>query len=466
MTVLVRWLIACTLAWALAAGASAHEPPKGIDLVWASDASEELPLIVANRGVVFADTVDDETRFSLRCVDSYGANISDRPAVFLEESGALTVGIYNAVYATSDRACSVQSSSGLPDESLSKVVRFPDAPNRMLLSTRTLQRPAGVFGSDDHGRSWSPRFENAVDETYDRLLIAPSDPQRVYAAGQRVDRVNKQLFHLCSMSLDAGETWEDRVLPAKIIPFAVHPSNADVLFAYQPTDNLETVYRVLRSEDRGVSFAPVLEGIPLPTSLTASPAAQLWLGVGGQGGLYRSTDDGNQFERVHVDSVQSVTCLIERRGRLWMCANMAPNTSGIWFSDDDGVSFEKLMTFEEVTHPVMCDDLEAQVLCSRPWYDFDMELHPPPLDAGIDAADAGLDPGGQQDAGAPNEEVDGADRGADAGTASRKRSSGCQLGMPGTSRDRRWGGGFGLMLLCWAWRVRLTTRSNTDRARA
>jgi hypothetical protein len=225
---------------------------------------------------------------------------------------------------------------------------------------------------------------------------------------------------LSSVSLDSGKTWQDTPFETKLTQFAVHPQNADIVFAYEPTDALGTVFRVLRSDDKGKTYKSVLEGVPLPVAFTASADdASQWLGLAGlsgAGGLYRSTDKGLHFERVHADSIQQATCLTERQGRLWLCANMAPNTNGVWYSDDDGASFQKFMIFADVTDPVPCDG-EAQALCARAWLDFDTELHPPDYDAGVatdaSAFETGAEPSTPESEPAP-----------------KQPGGGCQLGSP------------------------------------
>lgn len=494
----VRGTCAFALALAVAAGARAHDPAHGTSLVWESDSAAGTPLIVTNRGIVFHDERDEEVAFSLRCRDAYGGGASDQPGVFFSASDdGVVIGIYSGVYATSDRGCSTEAGTGLPDgESLSNLVRVAGPPARLLVSTRTFTGTSGVYASEDDGRTFTEAHRNPTDQYYDGLITAPSDPLRVYAAGRRADQVNKQLFFLCSVSVDGGTTWQDQVVPTKLVPFAVHPRQPDVVFAYQPVDRLETVYRVLRSEDRGASFTPVLEycppldadagagpgadagadggaeecvprgtlSMPLrkPTSLAATDGA-LWLGIGDKGGLFRSTDDGLTFEQVHRDSVQSVTCLTQRGERLWMCANMAPNTSGVWYSDDGGESFEELMTFPDVTSPVMCEDLEAQVLCSREWYDFDLEQR------ALAGGGTGSDP--EPDAGmepTPNDAAEQGEAGAsdlDAGVQAprRKRSSGCQVGRVRAAGGHLWWLALGLYLVRRVL-VRASTRGRRRRA--
>jgi hypothetical protein len=391
---------------------------------------------------VFADAAGGATTFSLRCYEAYNGAISEPPGVFQDTQGALTIGVFNAIKATNDRACSMQPSSGLPAdvESLGVVVQDTATPNRLFVSSRTFATRAALYVSEDYGSTWSERFQNAVDDYFHALIPAPSDASRLYAAGRRADRAAQKLTYFSAVSVDGGENWQDHPLPAEILPFAVHPSNPDVVFAYEPTNVLETEFRVLRSTDRGAQFQPVLEGVPMPTSLAAgSEPSTLWLGIGGEGGLYRSSDDGQHFEPVLADSVQSVTCLAYRQGRLWLCANLAPNTDGIWFSDDGGSTLEKWMEFADVTQPVMCEQADAQAVCDLAWHDFDIELHPRLPDAGV-AADTGVEnvdasAGSEADAAiAPTTAVDAALPNPDAATAphvARKRDTGCQaLAVP------------------------------------
>jgi hypothetical protein len=428
------------VAWALALMCSmparAHAPPIGLALKWASSAEDALPLIVANRGLVFADRVGGGMRFSLRCAEGFGAGVAGVPGVFFEQADSLLLSVYSGTSRTSDRACTLQPAAGLVGTSFGSMVQDLTSPNRVYVTSRTTEATAALFVSEDYARSWSPRFTNHVDEYYDSLLVAPSDARRLYASGRRLDRVQKKLQYLSSVSLDAGETWRDTPFVTKLTPFAVHPRTADVVFAYESTDTLETVFRILRSDDMGSTYASILEGVPQPLALTASSAGtSLWLGLsgaGGQGGLYRSEDDGMHFERVHADTVQQASCLAERQGRLWLCANMAPNQSGVWFSDDEGDSFQKFMTFADVTDPVPCDG-EAQALCARDWRDFDAELHPPIHDAGLP----------------PN--ADSASAAAPAPSPANpphtRHASGCQLASSRAGSTLHW---YWAVAACWA----------------
>lgn len=335
-------------------------------------------MIIANRGLVFADRRAGALVFSLRCAEGFGASVAGVPGVFFDPTGSLLLSVYSGVAASSDRACTSQPSAGLAASSLSAAVQDVASPARLYVTSRTLDTRAGVFVSEDYGRTWSARFTNRVDDYYDTLLVSPSDARRLYASGRRIDRARGGSLYLSSRSLDLGESWQDTPFASELVLFAVHPRLADVVFAYQASDALETRFTILRSGDGGVSFEPVLEAAAQPAALTASSASTLWLGLSGpagQGGLYRSSDDGRHFERVHAETIEQASCLQQRGERLWLCATMAPNTAGVWFSRDEGASFEPFMIFADVTEPVPCDG-EAQALCARAWLDFDGELHP------------------------------------------------------------------------------------------
>jgi hypothetical protein len=423
--------------------ALAHDPPEGLSLVFADESPGSLPLIVTNRGLVFADAIpiDGGTRYMLRCNESYEAASTDRPSVFYGEAGGLIIGVPYHVQLSSDRACGVSKGTGHGEDPTTPLVRHPSAPQRLFLATRTYETPSVLYVSEDYGRTFNKRYETSVGTFFDGLLVAPSRAERMIAPAVSFDKVNVVVNTFCARSDDSGASWTFQPLGSrKIVPFAVHPRLPDVVFAHEPLDRLETTYRVLRSTDGGAHFESVLENVIKPTTLAATEH-YTFLGIGGNGGLYRSSDDGAHFERVQRDTVQSVTCAHTRAGRLWLCLNMAPNENGIWYSDDEAATLTKLMSFEQVTQPLVCE--QNQAVCAGPWYDFDRELRPPLEDAGAAGLDAGSDTeaGTDPDAGAETEagaldagqdEPEEAGHAEEAGTGSepstRRRSGGCQLG--------------------------------------
>jgi hypothetical protein len=307
----------------------------------------------------------------------------------------------------------------------------------MYVATRVLQQQAGVFASEDHGRTFSQRFTSKANEYYEAIVVAPSDSLRLYALGLHFDRANAQVIYYASVSVDGGKSWEDNVVSGKITPLAVHPSKPDVVFGYRPTDKYETSFDLVRSDDRGKNYAVVLPGVLLPTGFAgAADPSTLFVGTGGQGGLYRSRDDGLHFEPLIADQIQRVTCLAEHAGKLWLCANIAPNLDAIWTLKDDASGVDKVMSFDAVSAPIACTEADAGEVCAQPWRDFELEVHPPSDDAGL--ADAGVPADAQA---AVAEEVDaGGESELDAGDVQDEdqdaalaphaaHSSRCQFGV-------------------------------------
>jgi hypothetical protein len=435
----------------LPARVRAHSLPYGVALSWADASSSAQPVIVTNRGLVFATGQSTPLSFDIRCNEAIGTNTSDRPLAYLEANGNLTVGIYNRVFQTADQGCTLNASTGLPELPISSLLSSASAPERMVVGTRAVDTRAGIFVSGDHGRTFSQVFTNKTDEYYETIVIAPSDALRLYALGLHFDRVNLKVIFYASVSLDGGKSWEDTVTDAKITPLAVHPTKPDVVFAYRATDKYETNFDILRSDDRGKTFKVVLPNVYLPTGFTAV-GNTLYLGMSFHGGLYQSHDDGLTFAQLLPDQIQRITCLAEHAGRLWLCANISPNLDAIWLLKADSSGVDKVMSFDAVKAPVACSDASANELCAMPWHDFDIEVHPPPDDAGIDAGaqadasapDAALaqedadserlpDEAARADAGAPPEQEDAA------AEPQGKPHSRCQFGVSAPRASAPWG---------------------------
>jgi hypothetical protein len=302
-----------------------------------------------------------------------------------------------------------------------------DAP--LLLSTVDPDGESQVLTSTDQGQRWTTRSTNAAGELYTSLLVAPSDVARVFASGARVNRQDNTLERLWARSSNGGTSFQHVTVPRELIPLGVHPSDPQVLFAYEPVDDLATSYRVLRSVDGGDAFTTVLEGLSNVSAFSASAEGGLvWIGAGRQGGLYESRDGGASFVRVH-EEFREVHCLQHRLGRLWLCGNLAPNLDGIWVSKDMGGTFEQVLTFDQVREPVACSPAHAQV-CEAAWRDWVLEL----FDGNDprDHPDAGVPDGAAAtpDAGPGMAAVDGASPSHDAGTApaaAQSDGAGCAL---------------------------------------
>jgi len=451
-------------AAALASPALAHESPHGLQLLFTRPEANATPIVLTNRGVIFP-VEGAAPSYSLRCNESYGVNTAQVPHLVLDPTGGLVVASVRAVETTSDSACTFTPSTGLPKLSLGGFAQVTSAPNRLLTTTQVYEQPAKVFASEDYGHTWSELATNHTLAVYEALL-ASSDGQRLFASGHRYDMPNKKLLSIWGTSSDGGKTWVDQDLASDRFPLGFHPSDPQVVFAREPVPmrTIDPRDRILRSSDGGATFEVVQELPPVASFSSTPDGSSIWLGSQTEG-LWRSTDGGKTFARVQEDTIMGVYCLQYRQDRLWACTRMAPNTGGIWSSDDRGTTWNKLYSFEQITSQVSCrPGPTPQEVCEQPWKDWTYELLTNFEDAGVPpaVADAGSDAGALvADSGTstivegvdPVPELDAGVRQGDAGASTKSDDGGCSA-IPG----QKSGSAsllFGLAMLTWLRRRRL-----------
>ncbi len=130
-------------------------------------------------------------------------------------------------------------------------------------------RGFGVYKSTDGGQSWNPSGLQDASHV-SRILVSPSDPQRIYAASIG-SYFKAEPDRGVYRSTNGGATW-DKVLfisdSTGVIDLAMRPDNPDVLFA--------ATWIRLRN-------------------ITSTDF------VGTESGIYRSVDGGTTWERLGVD---------------------------------------------------------------------------------------------------------------------------------------------------------------------
>jgi photosystem II stability/assembly factor-like uncharacterized protein len=158
----------------------------------------------------------------------------------------------------------------------------PTAPAHLIAGTGE-----GVWQSGDAGASWSASNTGMVNVAM-LSLAAASPPGRAYAGAW-----NGKIFR----SDDGGASWLRLPVPAAL---ASHPSSA---LAVDPTDS-SVVYAgslgangVFKSSDGGLNWSPLSTGSPPLTgySLVVDPTEPDIVYAGAFGGVYRSTQGGNDW---------------------------------------------------------------------------------------------------------------------------------------------------------------------------
>jgi hypothetical protein len=245
---------------------------------------------------------------------------------------------------------------------------------------------SGIFKSTDNGVSWQATGDlNQVFDWFDTIEVAPSDPQKLYVTGYRVQSGfprEKLLFR----SLDAGQTWQS--LPVN--PFigtelsdvqiaAVSPTDPDLVFVkvtFTSSTVQETIYRTTNWSnplgDGGPTWTNVFEVPTFINGVVVRQSGDVLVATQSMG-LHRATDGGVAFSAVAGVTFEA-RCLTERASdqSLWMCANHLPPdlmALGRSMSGDAGTWMTKIR-YEDMVGPVRCpagndqhDDCEVNLWC-------------------------------------------------------------------------------------------------------
>jgi photosystem II stability/assembly factor-like uncharacterized protein len=174
----------------------------------------------------------------------------------------------------------------------------------------------GVWKSDDYGRTWKPIFDQQPTQSIGAIAVAPSDPNIIYvASGEGLHRPDLSVGNGIYKSADAGKTWTHLGLTDgyQIPALAVDPRDPNKVFAavlghpygpsqergiYRSTDGGQNWQRVI-SKDKNTGGSNVEIDPSNPDVVYAS----MWEARegpwednnefnGSGGGLFKSTDGG------------------------------------------------------------------------------------------------------------------------------------------------------------------------------
>jgi photosystem II stability/assembly factor-like uncharacterized protein len=180
----------------------------------------------------------------------------------------------------------------------------------------------GVWKSDDYGRTWNPIFDHESTQSIGAIAVAPSDPNIVYvASGEGLHRPDLSVGNGIYKSIDAGKTWthfglrDGQQIPA----LAVDPRDPNRVFAavlghpygpnperglYRSTDGGQNWEKVI-SKDENTGASDVEIDASNPDVVYASmwevregPWEDANEFNGSGGGLFKSTDGGTTWNQL------------------------------------------------------------------------------------------------------------------------------------------------------------------------
>jgi photosystem II stability/assembly factor-like uncharacterized protein len=340
------------------------------------------------------------------CPEAMGTIAVEDPATFhVDDDTLLMPGFDGLTRGTNDACDWAPAADALANVQVFSGAASPGNPARAYALTSRPRMPNALYVTDDAGRTWAPTSDPLTGaRRYDSVLVAPSDPDRIYVGASAVSPdPSGESTAFVFRSEDSGTTWTSTTIPMNLGERsfkirAVDPTDPDHVLA-----SLGSAFsgRLVTSTDGGRSFEDVV--------VVASINALAWhpdgdvvvLSGANTAGVWRSTDGGRTFEQVRDDL--DLLCLTYIDGELWGCGGVEPETQ-VTRSFDDGATWAPVMTFEtdlDVVVPCGAETTVGQV-CPAAVDELRDDFGLPPLN-GADAGptDGGSADGGSGDAGAP-----------------------------------------------------------------
>ena len=315
-------------------------------------------------GVTFGLLIsrDGGASFQWICEEAIGYGGTFDPDYAVAADGVIFATTFEGLRVTRDGGCTWETAGELsPDDYFEEVEIGPDG--TVWAATASDMNPNHVYQSTDSGMTFTPMDSGLPNVWWKSLRVAPSDPQRLYVTGYRVNQAMADggapmPTAVAYRTVDGGQNWT--ALDLSTIQFGNVPwvfvevvanDNPDVLYVrsqgaegaigdvlYRSTDSGDTWTEILRTD---VAMQAVLmrqNGTLMVGTLTS--------------GVHRSVNGGDTWE---MDSLPQMCCLGESGdGTLFSCgANWDPDFFALGRSMD-GQSWDKVVRFSEVKTAYSC----------------------------------------------------------------------------------------------------------------
>lgn len=387
-------LVLAALLVAPVAAAAHARPPRFSQIAFDPN---DPRTIVLSATFGLATSEDGGASFRWTCAAAYGSDPTREDSRIALVGGATLIGTFAGLARTTDR-CEFELAGGPVDGAfVTDVVADPRDPSVAWALASDGFGPDRVTRSDDGGATFRAIGDGIDAVLLERLVVAPSDPERMYVSGWRPPSGGAPRRAFVYASSDSGAHLtpvEIELEEGEFVPYvlAVDPEDADLVFVRIARGETDTApERLLVSEDGGQTFRTAVE---LPAIAAAvSDGERLW--VGSAAGLWALRDGSPEAEQV---GDFSVTCLGLREDELWICAD--PRTAPFALGRmRPGGPIEPMLRMQDVTELAACPRCSragAQCPAWKPDLLADYAIWLEGADAGTTATglprDAGLPP--------------------------------------------------------------------------
>ena len=358
-------------------------------------------VLVTNFGILVPGGTPGGNAWDLVCDDTFGLTPPGR--IRRSTKGELFAASNEGLYFSSDGCTFAQAGGDLAGQIVFDVAFDQQDPNKVWALGNI---PRVIYRSDDGGRTFTTVRAFANTFTFHRVVVAPSDGQRIYVLGRAIGTATPM-----AISTDGGATFTtgDLALAATEMPH-----DAFDFVDISPTDPLTLFFVVLnpagdqlwRTSDGGQSISRVLamvdEEIFAGFTFGATPDAVYATGtnlfpVGGvaPSHLYRSTDGGTTWtNKVGAKTDPDFRCLAFANGKLYACGAGDPAQDNVMLavSDNGGETWTPQVQITNLTGAKTC--VRDQCTATELWLCESYQQCAPGLmpDGGFPPKDAGTAP--------------------------------------------------------------------------